>query len=160
MLQQKLDEIERLRKQAGINPLRIFWRFLTSEVSRFYQIFSEVSRQYNEAHDWKSGNISRTDRKNKFFDLCGAHRSKLLRGWVYVTCGAIITIVLVVLVVVGLFLPDLVLHSTITFVIETIALVFFGIAWMFASHVNYLRKPFLYFKLRQRTRSMVQQPAS
>lgn len=160
VLKPKVDALVRRKQQADLNLLQVFWRFLTIEVSLFYVIFSEVGRQYDEAHTLPNRKISLTERREKFSFLFKAYGKKLSRGWIYVICGVLIAIVLFALVVLGFILPDILMHSKLTFIVETIALVLFGVAWMFASQIRYLRKPILFLKLRRRTKVLVQQPAT
>src|SRR5215211_651492 len=79
---------------------------------------------------------------------------------IYLFCGLGIAVVLL-----GLFAAEFtVLDETrtaykLTYWAETIALFLFGIAWMIASQFQFIRKLRLVWKLRRRTRRMVQQTA-
>lgn len=79
---------------------------------------------------------------------------------VYLFCGLGIAVVML-----GLFLAEFtVLDETrtaykLTYWAETIALFLFGIAWMTASRFQFLRKIRLVWKLRRRTRGLVEQAA-
>ena len=91
---------------------------------QFAQVFSDVEAR----KPWKL----------KFMWL--AYGKKITRGIVYLVCGSLITITLALFLRLVLIMPDEVAHSTITFKVETISLVFFGIAWMTASQLEYLKQ--------------------
>lgn len=79
-------------------------------------------------------------RSNKLLFLWFAYEWKLTRGVVYLICGPAITITLLIFLYISWTRPDLVTKSTITFIVETIALIFFGIAWMTASKFEYIKQ--------------------
>ena len=79
-------------------------------------------------------------RTNKLLFLWFAYERKISRGIVYLICGPAITITLILFLYISWTRPDLVANSTITFKVETIALLFFGIAWMTASKLGYVKQ--------------------
>ena len=133
---------------------------LISETLLFWSIVAEVSRRYDKEHGAQNGKPSFSYRKEKIGYLTTAYGEKIARGFVYVMCGALITLILVIFVPMGMFLPDLVAASKMTFIIEAISLWLFGIAWMTASHIPFLRKIRLLQVLRRQKQALVTEPGT
>ena len=79
-----------------------------------------------------------------FFRLLGLYGKKFTRGFVYVIFGSLTVLVLLVAVILGLLValnvvPDFPMPANTTFVIETLAMLFFGVTWMKASLLVYGR---------------------
>jgi hypothetical protein len=83
------------------------------------------------------------------------HDKKIARGIVYVICGALIAVTLMVFLLL-LFTGRA--AQTTTFVVETIALVLFGIAWMTASKLEYITTILKWWSTRQEKTTSVSQP--
>jgi len=120
----------RVEKLNGDANLAIrFWNFMTLESV----IFQTIATKHNMQSDPQTAWTRQTAFSPEF-------EKGLKRGFTYVICGGGITATLLFLVVLMSFIPDLVSHSITTFVVETVALAFFGFAWMTASKFRYLSK--------------------
>jgi hypothetical protein len=160
-LNKKLQAYEELRQIQNVignensNLFRKVFAFLFSEILLFRKIVAEVSQNYDKQYSgqYVKSSVSYRQEKRKF--LLDAYGQKIRRGFVYVICGSVIAVVLLGFVPTALVMPDLVTGSEFTFIVETISLWFFGVAWMTAGHLGYLRKIRLLWALRQRKQSLV-----
>ncbi|MEP7135254.1 MAG: hypothetical protein ABI904_10005 [Chloroflexota bacterium] len=121
--------IRTLRKnklQTGWNPFRKFWTFLSLEAQTFLAIAGE---KFTKLDPEKEAEIT--------FKVAEVFKAEIKRGKIYVACGAFITVTLLVYLVLAVSAPGLIATSKITFIIETIALVLFGFAWITASKLSY-----------------------
>jgi hypothetical protein len=121
--------IKSVQGRGDVNLPKRFVYFWFAESFVFLKIVRVISRNYDEQH---GGN-----RLTKFKDLWTAYDKKIPRGWVYLVCGYLIALVLLAFIIITWRLPGFVAHSRFTFLIEAIALVLFGIAWMTASQLRY-----------------------
>ena len=126
---EKINTIRNGKSPQDVNLLKQFWNYLTLETRTFLAIATEEFRNYDKEKVVM-----------KIVKLWLVHGKKIARGWVYVICGILISLVLLVFLVTAWGWPDLITHSKATFLVETIALGFFGIAWMTASQLEYLRQ--------------------
>jgi len=122
----RIRTLRKNKSQTGRNPLRKFWAFLALEAQTFLAIAGEKFTKFDEE---KEAEIT-----FKVADVC---KAEITRGRVYVACGTFITLTLLVYIVLAVSLPGLIAASKITFIIETIALVLFGVAWITASKLSY-----------------------
>ena len=164
----------RFRKQAhmirsfhlrgrNVRSIReFFYRFFPT-VSTFFSIVSQVSTSYDRN---ETDEIAKAvpdlleinpNKPNKFLYMWFAYGKKITRGIIYLICGPLILITLLAFLFLVATRPDVVAHSIILFIVETISLVFFGIAWMTASQLEYL-KQILDWWLKTRETSTVTQP--
>ena len=108
------------------------------------RLFLSIARKASSEYDRKV--VSRKDgvkeavsaAPKKAFNLWLAYGKKIARGYVYLVCGILIALTLLVFLLMVWRRPDLVTGTKFTYIIETISLVFFGIAWMTASQMEYL----------------------
>jgi hypothetical protein len=155
---QAYDELKGIPKPAELGDGSLFWRsvnYLVSEIRLFRVLVREVSRRYDEAQPSQREKSSLSYRKDKTGYLLSSYGEKILRGYIYVSCGLLITLELVVFVPLGLLLPGLVTAAKLTFVVEAVALWLFGFAWMTASHLPFVRKIRLFRALRSREQALV-----
>jgi len=127
-----IELVSNIRKEKSNGnaslPVR-FWNFMTLESL----IFRTIAAKRNLLSDPQKVGARQTRFSTEF-------EKGLKRGFIYVVCGGGITVTLLSLVVLMSLRPDLVSHTITTFVVETIALAFFGFAWMTASKFRYLSK--------------------
>ena len=123
------------------------------EVCIFLSIARAVSREY----DWQAGG---SDLPGKAEYMWLVYGKKITRGYVYLLCGAVIAVTLAGFVLISWRLPDLVRGSKATFIIETIALVFFGVAWMTASQLEYLVQFQRWWEARREKKPAIAQPGA
>ena len=154
----ELREIQNVSVDRNGSLFRKITGFLFSEILLFRRIVAEVSRRYDEQHVVQNGKLSFTYRREKIAYLLTAYGQKIRRGFVYVVCGSVITLVLLGFVPTTLVLPDLVTYTKLTFLVEAISLWLFGFAWMTAGHLGYIRKIRLLLALRQRKQALVAEP--
>ena len=155
------DELRGIQSIAAGENRNLFLRLihpLISETLLFRSIVAEVSRRYDEEYRGQNRNPSFSYRKDKIAYLLSAYGEKIARGFVYIICGSLTTLVLVIFVPMGLFLPGLVAASKMTFLVEAISLWLFGIAWMTASHIPFARKIRLLLAFRRQKRALVAEP--
>jgi hypothetical protein len=123
----QLDTLRSHKTRTHVNVLLRFWNFLTIEMQTFHSI---ARRQ-----------IARYDRENgamKVWKLLRVHGRKFTRGYIYAVCGSLILLTLTVFLLLMVFLPGSLAGTVTTFVVETIALGFFGVAWITASKMEYI----------------------
>lgn len=131
------DKVNALRKnktQRTFNPLRFLWNFLTLE----FQVFLAIRRKQLEQYEGDNALM-------RFARLWTVHGKKFARGFVYVVFGSLTLLVLLVYVILGLLIalkviPDILTGTTTTFVIEAVAMSFFGVTWITASQLQYWRQ--------------------
>jgi hypothetical protein len=136
--------------KAQGNPLqRLLYRLLT-DACIFCRLASAAYRDYEAQQrlDASQGKPPK-GKRTRLADLWNLHGKKITRGWVYLGCGSLIAAVLLAFVLVVWRLPDQIANSAFTFWIETVALWLFGLAWMTASQLQYIRKIRLFLKLRR-----------
>ena len=121
--------IKSVQGRSDVNLPKRFLYFWFAESFVFLKIVAVISREYDAQRS--AGKLT------KFKDLWTAYDKKVPRGWVYVICGYLIALVLLAFIIITWRLPDFVAHSRFTFLIEAIALVLFGVAWMTASQLRY-----------------------
>jgi hypothetical protein len=145
-----MEQIATLRKnksRAGINVFKRFWNFLTLEI----QIFLVIAAVEFRVLDREKGLM-------RVFKLLGRHGKKIARGVVYVVCGILIAVTLLAFIVLSVANSSLVAYPATTFVVETISLVLFGIAWMTASKLEYIATIVNWWRSRQKTTATFPQP--
>src|SRR5688572_1355547 len=130
------DKLSKNEKLANINSTKPVF-----EVIRFLRLAKAAVNVYG----WKQAWI-----------LQGRN---LRRGFTYLTCGLIIAVIMVGLLIISATLPLPTKALKVTFYAETLALWLFGVAWMTASQFQFIRKLRLLFKLRRRVRRLVEQAA-
>jgi hypothetical protein len=128
---------------------RKFTGFLFSHILLFVKIVAEVSNRYDREHRAQKGKFSFSYGIGKLGYLLTAHRQKIRRGFIYMLCGSLIFVILVGYLLMALILPDLVTSWKLTFVVEAMSLWLFGVAWMTAGHIPFLRKLRLLWVLRR-----------
>ena len=153
--------IQHPQEQENRNPVRRFLHYFIAEILLFGKIVREASRRYDEEHQAqraRQGKPSVSYTLEKFAYLRKAYRQKIRRGFIYVICGSLITLILLVFVPTSLVLPKLVAASKMTFLVEAFALWLFGAAWLTAAHIPFFRKIWLLWVLRRQKRALVAEP--
>ncbi len=126
----------RIAKSYPNALLRILW-YPALEMRIFRKVVDELSRD----------TIRYTTGQRPDADQCFDERRAIIRrGRIYSVCGTIITLNLLSFIIMAVAFPDWVEASIVTFVVETIALVFFGLAWMTASKAQYLAQALTWLK--------------
>ena len=159
---QAYDELRGIEKPV-LGDGSLIWKFvnyLLGEILLFRKVVSEVSSRYDARRPGQKEKNSFSYRKEKIDFLLTAYCKKIGRGCVYVICGSLITLILLVFVPTALVAPELVAGSKLTFLVETIALWLFGFAWMTASHLPLVRKIRLLWAFRRRKRALVLEPGT
>jgi hypothetical protein len=134
VLMQKVNTIRTTKTGPTLNPLRLFWNLVTLEVQIFLALASEQLGRYKR------------DRASlRFARLWSVYGKKFARGFVYVLFGSLTLLVLLVFLMLVLLvalkaIPDILKDTHTTFVIEALALWFFGVTWMTASQMEYWRQ--------------------
>jgi hypothetical protein len=111
-------------------------------------IFCNIALAAYKIHD-TSHQEAPQDNRTRLQGLYSLYGKKITRGWVYLVCGMAIAVVLLAFAVIIWRSPAWLAGSTFTFWVETIALGLFGVAWMTASQLQYIRKIRLFLKLRR-----------
>ena len=147
----KVSDIRSHKTREGQGLLQRVWNFLTLETAIFLAIKSEKLEQYQ-----------RSKTSMGFFKLLGLYGKKFSRGFVYVIFGSLTVLVLLLALILGLLvmfnmIPDTLLPAYTTFVIEALAMLFFGFTWITASQLEYGR-PFewLLERFRQKQPAVAQ----
>jgi len=125
-----INEVKRMQGKGSEENLNLFlkvWYFLTLEIQVFFAIRKGARKQDN----LKKPRRGRTA-------LPPTHDKRARRGMVYVICGGLISLDLIIYIVLYITMPDKVAKSTITYIVEAIALGFFGVAWITASKQRYI----------------------
>ena len=123
----RIETIRATKSQAGISlPIR-FWNFLTLEIQIF---LATASGAFEQARREKGS-------KN-LLKVSQMYRAEVARGRVYVVCGSLITLILSTFIFMLVINPGFATHSIATFIVETLALVLFGVAWITASKLEYI----------------------
>ena len=128
------SKVEAIRTKKTFNPLLLVSKVLFLEVKIFRAITREKLAQY------------KVEKADKWFaQLWSVYGKKFARGLVYVLFGSLTVLVLLVSVVLGVLIalkviPDGLTTTAITFVIEAIAMFFFGVTWVTASQMEYWRQ--------------------
>jgi hypothetical protein len=111
---------------------------LISDVLLFFRIVSEVSKRYDEGQPAQQDKRSSAYRRAKLTYLLSAYHQKIRRGFIYVICCSVIILLPLVSVLMALLpLTWVWYYWRLKFLIETIFLMFFGIAWMTASQFEF-----------------------
>jgi hypothetical protein len=142
-----LEQIQTLRQNTSrqdVNLLKQLWNTVTREMQIFLAITAAEYRRY----DREKGLV-------RIARLLRAHDKKIARGIVYVVCGSLIAVTLLAFIL--LLLAGKAAQTT-TFIVETIALVLFGIAWMTASKLEYITTLLNWWRTRQEKTATVTQP--
>lgn len=131
---QNVAMIRTNKTQTTLNPLRFLWNFLTLEM----HIFVAITRN-------QLGRYERDNALIRFARVWSVYGKKFARGFVYVVFGSLTLLVLLASVILGLLvalkaIPDFLMPAQTTYVIETLAMLFFGVAWMTASQLEYWRQ--------------------
>jgi hypothetical protein len=153
-----IRSIKSLRDVRSSRELRYL---LFPTISIFFSIASQISTSYDKNDSSEIALALPPEVKvkpNKLTYMWVAYGKKLSRGIVYLVCGSLITVTLVVFIFFVLTMPDVVAHSITTFIVETISLVFFGIAWMTASQLEYLNQILAWWRSKSRETSTPLQP--
>lgn len=158
-LENQILAIRNVKGRTSVNPFQKLMYRLLPDAFIFPKIASAGYRIYNGQQRQKdsSGKGPLVDKAKRFLDLWTLYGLKLTRGWIYLGCGSLIALVLLTFLVVLWRRPDLVTGSTLTFWVETVALGLFGLAWMTASQLRYVRKIGLFLKLRRPKAQLVTQ---
>jgi hypothetical protein len=125
-----IKKISSIRDKGSGEKRNLFlklWHFLSLEIRAFLAMAKEGQDRNN-----------RKTIRNKKAPLTLAHIKRVRRGFVYMGCGGLIALDLISYIILSLVAPDTVAKSIITFIVETIALVFFGVAWLTASKQRYI----------------------
>ena len=125
-----LNEVKKMQGKGAEENLNLFlkaWYFLTLEMQVFFAI-RKGAREQN--------NLKKTRRGQAV--LPSAHEKRARRGMVYSICGGLISLDLITYIVLSITMPDKLAKSTITYIVEAIALGFFGVAWITASKQRYI----------------------
>ena len=142
-------------RQRKVGSIRELWYRFFPTISIFFSLASQVSTSYDKNETEQIAKAVpdllevNPNKPNKFLYMWFAYGKKISRGFVYLVCGSLILVTLVVFLFLSLTRPDMVAHSTTTFIVETISLVFFGIAWMTASQLEYLNQILDWLKIRE-----------
>ena len=139
-----IETIRQATSRQDVNLLRQLWNTVTREMQIFLAITAAEYRRY----DREKGLV-------KIARLLRLHDKKIARGIVYVVCGSLIALTLLAFLV--LLLAGKAAQTT-TFVVETIALVLFGIAWMTASKLEYFTTILNWWRTRQEKTATVTRP--
>lgn len=116
-------------------------RGVFAQIVIFLRIANQAGMEYQGKDGVPDGRLSPDAPKpGKVLYMWMAYGKKLTRGYVYLICGPAILLTLAVFLVMLVVAWEFVNHSNTTFVIETIALGFFGVAWVTAAK---LRIPYL-----------------
>jgi len=115
------------RSGDKVGLLSRFWYFLTLEI----QVFLAVT-----IGGWEQSNLKKT--RGGPAVLPSEHVKRVRRGLVYLVCGGLIALDLIIFIILFLAVPDVVAQTIITYVVEAIALGFFGVAWITASKQRYI----------------------
>jgi hypothetical protein len=157
---QAYDELQGIEKPV-LGDGGLLWRpvnYLLGEILLFRGIVRNASIRYDAVHRAQAGAAASSYRREKTAYLLSAYGKKIGRGFVYVACGSLITLALLVFVPLSLARPDLVAQWKLTFVVEAISLWLFGLAWMTASHLPLYRKLRLLRALARRKRILIPEP--
>lgn len=123
---------------------------LFPEICIFLSIANQVLKDYDHPETFAKAGISTDPPKpTKIKYLWLAYKKKIARGLVYFVCGTLIALVLLAFLIAGSTLSGQSMHSTLTFWTETVSLGLFGIAWITASQLQYIRKIHLFRILRR-----------
>jgi len=159
-----VEKVRRVQSQPAIHSgLELLYRWFP-EICIFLSIANEVSRDYDRniaSRTLRSGRPLRgdvSDQPGKAKYMWLAYGKKIARGYVYLACGVTIALTLAGFLLIMWRRPDLVKGTHTTFVIETVALVFFGIAWMTASQLEYLLQIQRWLEARRERKPAVAQP--
>jgi len=158
-LEKQILAIRNVKEQTAVNPfLKLMYR-LFPDAFIFPKIAFAGYRIYNAQQQSKNsgGTGPLAGKAKRFLDLWTLYGLKLTRGWIYLVCGSLIALVLLAFLVVLWAMPDLVSGLKLTFWVETVALGLFGVAWMTASQLRYVRKIGLFLKLRRPNPQLVTQ---
>jgi hypothetical protein len=135
------EKVRRVASQPAIHSAKELLYLWLPEIFIFLRIATQVSRDYNvNGPDQDALESDDEPGKSKLKYMWLAYRKKITRGVVYLACGVTIALTLAGFLLIMWRRPDLVRGTNTAFVIETIALVFFGIAWMTASQVEYYQQ--------------------
>lgn len=134
------------------NPLQKLMYRLLPEAGIFCNIALVAYKSYDTSHQ-----AAPPDKRTRLRELYNLYGKKITRGWVYLVCGTAIAVVLLAFAVTVWRSPAWLAGSTFTFWIETAALGLFGVAWMTASQLQYIRKIRLFLKLRRQSPRPVSQ---
>jgi len=144
---ERITSIRNGKTPQAVNILEQFWNNLRCETRTFLAIATEEFRRYDNDKP-----------AMKIVKLSLVHGKKIARGWIYLICGVLIALVLLVFLGIAWRWPDLITHSKATFLVETIALGFFGLAWMTASQLEYIRQIQDWLEARRQKKPAVTQP--
>ena len=135
------EAVRSIRSLGDVHSLRDLGYLLLPEIFVFLRIAAQVRRDYDE-NGPEPGALEPTDppHPGKLLYMWLAYGKKVTRGYVYLVCGLVIAVTLVSFLLILLLTPHTAADSKLTFLIETISLLFFGAAWMTASQLEYLRK--------------------
>ena len=148
----RVNELRNRKTRPTFNPLRWLWNFLTLELQVFLALRRKQLEQYEGENAW-----------TRFKSLWTVHGKKFARGFVYVLFGWLTLLVLLVYIILGLLIalkviPDILTGTTATFVIEAVAMCFFGITWITASQLQYWRQIRGFFERFWQKQSLPPQP--
>lgn len=114
---------------------------LLPEIFIFLGVADQIRRDYDaHGHEPMALLPGEMGVSSRFQYMWGVYGKKIPRGYVYLLSGLAIGLTLLSYLGLLVFAPASVDGSRITFLIETISLVFFGVAWMTASQMEYLRQ--------------------
>jgi hypothetical protein len=145
----QLDTLRSAKRRTHINFLLRIWNFLTLEM----QTFQAIAKKQ----------IGRYDREKKavrVWKLLRVHGRKFTRGYIYAVCGSLILLTLTIFLLLMVFLPGWVTGKVTTFVVETVALGFFGVAWITASKMEYISQIEEWVKARLKKTEAAAQPGA
>lgn len=122
------QKLESFKTQSNRSVIQKVTGILFSQAFLFFRIVGKA-RKYS---------LKQIEHTPEALDRAWDRFQKLFRGWVYIVCGSAIALVLLVYIILGWRMGGLLSTTKITFIIETISLVFFGIAWGTASKFNFI----------------------
>lgn len=125
-----IDDVKKMQGKGSEENLNLFlkiWYFLTLEIQVFFAIRKGAREQNNLKKPRRGQPV-----------LPSAHEKRVKRGIAYVICGVFITLDLLTYIVLLIAIPKVVAQSIITYIVEAIALAFFGAAWITASKQRYI----------------------
>ena len=137
------QKLESFKAQSNRTVIQKITSMLFTQAFLFFRIVGKAGKY----------SLKQIEHTTDALDRAWDRFQKLWRGWVYVVCGSAITVVLLLYLIIGWRMPDLLTTTKITFIIETVALVFFGFAWGTASKFNFIPqiKGWLGYTIQEKT---------
>jgi hypothetical protein len=145
-----METVRKVRALRDVHSMKELGYWLLPESAIFLSIAKQVWMDYDRIETFEKAGVSTFPTKpTKLVYMWLAYKKKITRGFIYLVCGSLIALVLLAFLAAEWSMSGLVKHSTLTFWVETVALGLFGVAWMTASQLQYIRKIGLFLKLRR-----------